>query len=179
MRKTIATAVIFMLVALAAGRNPMARAEEPETGARASRDTTTGRVFENMVEAALKTGGYDVRGQVLAGTRPNGCKHMVDLVARKDGKAILVSLKWQQAAGTAEQKVPYEIICLAEALEQSRTPGHKGERYDKACIVMGGTGWTLRDWYLSGGLKKHLPAAGDIGLYPLETFVGLANQGKL
>jgi len=27
-------------------------------------------------------------------------------------EAILISLKWQQSSGTAEQKVPFEVICL-------------------------------------------------------------------
>ena len=155
-------------------------ADKPVAGAQpAGRDTTTGRVFEKMIEAALKQGGYSVNGQSQVGTRPNGGKHMVDLVARKGDTAILISLKWQQSGGTAEQKIPYEIICLSEALAQSKqTPGPAGT-FNKACIVMGGDGWTLREWYLSGALKKHLPASKEVDLYSVDTFIANANKGKL
>jgi hypothetical protein len=37
-------------------------------------------------------------------------RHFVDVIAEKDGKRFLVSLKWQQVSGTAEQKVPFEVI---------------------------------------------------------------------
>ena len=46
-------------------------------------------------------------------------------------------------------------------------------------IVMGGDGWTLREWYLSGALKKHLPASKDVDLYSVDTFIANANKGKL
>ena len=32
----------------------------------------------------------------------------------KNGRQFLVSVKWQQVSGTAEQKVPFEVICLVE-----------------------------------------------------------------
>jgi hypothetical protein len=40
----------------------------------------------------------------------------VDLVAEKAGEECLISMKWQQTSGTAEQKVPFEILCLAETI---------------------------------------------------------------
>jgi hypothetical protein len=69
-----------------------------------------------MVLPALKRGGYSYRKQVLIGSRPGGGRHKVDLVAEKCGDEFLISMKWQQSSGTAEQKVPFEIICLAEAI---------------------------------------------------------------
>lgn len=158
---------------------PGQQAAPKPPAATSPRDTTTGRVFENMVEAALKSGGYAVEHQKPVGTRPNGGRHIVDLIARKNGRAVLVSLKWQQAAGTAEQKIPYEIICLAEIMEQTKAAANPADRYPNACIVLGGSGWTLREWYLSGALEKHLPAAKSVPLYDLETFISRANQGKL
>ena len=44
-------------------------------------------------------------------------RHMVDAVVEKDGRKFLLSVKWQQVSGTAEQKVPFEVICLIEAME--------------------------------------------------------------
>ncbi len=143
------------------------------------RDTTTGRAFEQRIEAALKAAGYEVHGQRQVGTRPNGGKHMVDLVASKGETGILISLKWQQTGGTAEQKIPYEVICLSEALAQNQNAPDATMRYHKAFLVMGGDGWTLRDWYLSGALQKHLPAAKDIELHTVDSFLAKARDGKL
>ena len=96
------------------------------------RDTGTGGVLESMVMPSLKKGGYDVKTQVLVGTRLGGRKHWVDAVATKNDVSILVSLKWQQVGGTAEQKVPFEVICLVEAIRES------AGRYEKAYLVLGG-----------------------------------------
>src|SRR6266850_4501268 len=112
------------------------------------RDTRTGGVLEAMVLPALKRGGYAYETQVKVGKRPGGGTHKVDAVAQKGGEKILVSLKWQQVVGTAEQKVPFEIICLAEEVKS----GH----FNKAYLVLGGEGWKLRSFYTGGGLKNHL-----------------------
>ena len=99
------------------------------------RDTRTGGVLEQMILPALRQGGYGHQGQVIVGTRLGGGKHKVDsVVETPDGRKILVSLKWQQVAGTAEQKVPFEIICLTDAILSS------GGAYDKAYLVLGGAG---------------------------------------
>jgi hypothetical protein len=135
------------------------------------RDTRTGSVLEQMVIPALNRGGYNFKTQVNIGQRPGGRKHKVDIVAERDEEKILISLKWQQISGTAEQKVPFEIICLANALQ-------KGD-YDKAYLVLGGTGWTLRDFYISGGLDNYLRLPAEVKIIKLEDFIALANQGKL
>jgi hypothetical protein len=136
-----------------------------------SRDTRTGGVLEAMVLPALKRGGYAYKTQELIGNRPGGRKHKVDALAEKNAEKILVSLKWQQVGGTAEQKVPFEVICLADAIG--------GGPFQKAYLVLGGDGWTLRDFYTSGGLKAHLIHADRVQIVALERFVALANQGKL
>lgn len=150
------------------------------TAGEPGRDTTTGRDFENRVEAALKQAGFTTAHQVLAGTRPNGGRHYVDVVARKDGRNLLVSLKWQQAGGTAEQKIPYEVICLAEAIAQSAKAERQENRFSKALLVLGGDGWTLKEWYLSGELKRHLPAAGAVvQIHSHESFLKALAAGEL
>jgi len=133
--------------------------------------TSTGGVLEAMILPALKQGGYAYEPQVTLGRRLGIGKHVVDAVAHKDGRNILISLKWQQVSGTAEQKVPFEIICLLEALEA----GH----HDKAYLVLGGEGWTLRTFFTSGGLKRFLVNSDKVDVLTLEGFVGRANQGKL
>ncbi len=120
---------------------------------------------------ALDRGGYTWRVQVETGTRPGGRRHQVDAIAQKDGASVLVSLKWQQTSGTAEQKVPFEVMCLADAV--------RTQKADRAFLVLGGDGWTLRDFYTSGGLAEHLIHAGFVQVVTLEAFVRLANSGKL
>ncbi|AMY12836.1 hypothetical protein LuPra_06120 [Luteitalea pratensis] len=137
------------------------------------RETTTGRVLEEMILPALRRAGYTWTEQTCIGCRPGGRKHKVDLVVSREGqdRALLVSMKWQEASGTAEQKVPFEAMCLADALKEGS--------YGKAYLVLGGPGWTLRDWYVSGALQKRLVGADDVQVATLEAFVAKANQGKL
>lgn len=135
------------------------------------RDTRTGGVLEAMILPALTRGGYPYKTQVKIGNRIGGGTHKVDAVAEGPAKPILVSLKWQQVGGTAEQKVPFEVICLSEAV--------RGGAYSKAYLVLGGEGWTLRSFYTSGGLNEHLKHTDEVQILTLEGFVALANQGKL
>jgi len=44
---------------------------------------------------------------------------------------------------------------------------------------LGGNGWSLREFYTGGGLKKHLADADKVQIVTLEEFVALANQGRL
>ena len=87
------------------------------------RDTTSGSVLESMILPALEKGGYSHSVQVNIGTRVGGGRHMVDTVAAKDGRKYLSSLKWQQTSGTAEQKVPFEVISLVQAKRMSCSSG--------------------------------------------------------
>ena len=137
-----------------------------------SRDTRTGGVLEAMVLPALAKGGYTVQTQVLIGSRPGGGKHNVDAVASKEGKSFLISLKWQQVNGTAEQKVPFELICLMDAVLRY-------ELYSKAYLVLGGNSWKLREFYVSGGLKEYLNHTETVSIVKFEDFVALANYSKL
>jgi hypothetical protein len=80
------------------------------------RNTNTGGVLEAMILPALKRGQYSFTPQAKAGARPGGGTHKVDAIAEKGGVKVLVSLKWQQTGGPAEQKVPFEVMCLADAV---------------------------------------------------------------
>lgn len=136
--------------------------------------TTTGSVLELMVLPALAHGGYACRKQVNIGTRLGGGKHNVDVVAEdKVGQHYLVSMKWQQVSGTAEQKVPFEAMCLADAILTD--PG----AYTKAYLVLGGPGWKLRDFFVGGGLQSHLAHPDLVEIVTLERFVALANSTQL
>lgn len=135
------------------------------------RNTSTGGVLEAMVLPALVRGGYAHQPQVRVGTRCGGGAHKVDALAAKGGESILVSLKWQQTGGTAEQKVPFEVMCLADAV--------RARHAARAYLVLGGDGWTLRDYYTSGALADHLIHAHLVRVVTLEAFIRLANNGQL
>jgi hypothetical protein len=106
--------------------------------------------------------------------RLGGGRHCVDVVASdSSGRNYLISLKWQQTSGTAEQKVPFEMICRAEAMMA-------GE--GKYCRSIHSPWWQwleLRDFYVGGGLNKHLTSADKVRVLTLEDFVGRANKGQL
>jgi hypothetical protein len=124
-----------------------------------------------MILPALERGGYSHDEQVVVGTRLGGSKHKADAVAQKNGEKVIVSLKWQQVGGTAEQKVPFEVMCLAQEV--------KSKAFQKAYVVLGGEGWSLRNFYTSGELLKHLIDAALVNVVTLEGFIALANKGKL
>ena len=145
-----------------------------ETERQMPRDTRTGGVLEGMILPALNKGGYRYKRQVVIGKRLGGHDHKVDvLVSGEADVEIPISLKWQQTSGTAEQKVPFEILCLAEAVHKS------GGKFKKAYLVLGGGGWTLRDYYVSGDIRHYLRNCEPVEIVSLETFVARANQGRL
>jgi hypothetical protein len=133
--------------------------------------TSTGAVLEAMVLPALHRAGYECRGQAVIGLRIGGRKHRVDVLATKGTYRVLVSLKWQQTSGTAEQKVPFEVICLSDAIRAGVA--------DAAYLVLGGNGWTLREFYTRGGLSRYLADAERVIILTLEDFVARANRGRL
>ena len=135
------------------------------------RNTRTGAVLEAMVLPALDKGGYAYKTQQLIGKRFGGGRHVVDAIAEKNDDKFLVSLKWQQTGGTAEQKVPFEVMSLADFVITGQ--------FSKAYLVLVGEGWTLRDFYVSGDLKKHLWHADKVEILTLESFVARANNGEL
>ena len=135
------------------------------------RNTRTGQVFEDSVLASLKFGGYEINTQVKVGTRPGGGKHWVDIVASKNERDILISMKWQQSSGTAEQKVPYEFMSLAKAL--SDNPDLEG-----AYIVLGGTGWTKKDFFIDE-LHDWVNTDHHVRVIRFEDFMAKANKGNL
>lgn len=139
----------------------------------APRDTGTGHVLESMVLPALQKGGYAYKSQVHIGERIGGGKHMADVVAMKDSETIIISLKWQQVGGTAEQKVPFEVISLIAELQDPNTSAQK------AYLVLGGSGWKLRDFYTGNGLDKYINGIELVSIVTLEEFIAVANNSSL
>ncbi len=129
--------------------------------------------MEQMVLPALDMGGYQVTRQKHIGTRFGVSRHNIDTFAIDSaGRPYLISLKWQQVSGTAEQKIPFEVISLADAMIRN-------EEFFKAYLVLGGNGWRFKEFYLSGRLREFLVNADLVQIVSLERFVELANQGNL
>jgi len=124
-----------------------------------------------MIVPALTRSGYTHETQQVIGKRCGGRPHKVDAIASRGDDRILVSMKWQQIGGTAEQKVPFEVMCLADAVRNGQ-----GTR---AYLVLGGDGWTLRDYFTSGKLAEHLIHSDLVKVVTLEAFVRIANNGQL
>ncbi|MEZ5319990.1 MAG: PD-(D/E)XK nuclease superfamily protein [Vicinamibacterales bacterium] len=135
------------------------------------RDTSTGAVLEQMVLPALRLGGYTSQVQVHVGPRLGYGRHIVDAVVEKGDERMLLSVKWQQTSGTVEQKVPYEVMCLADSLGRGA--------FSKAYLVLGGEGWKLRGFFTSPEFGLFLPAAAQVHVVTFETFIARANQGRL
>ena len=124
---------------------------------------------------ALQLAGYQYEKQSCIGRVMGDRPYRADLLVheRGSGRRIVVSLKWQQVAGTAEQKIPFEVIALLELLVSRAC--------DDVYLVLGGTGWTpqLREFYLSGGLCRFMPEAKRVKIVGLEEFIKLVNTRQL
>ncbi len=138
------------------------------------RDTGTGAVMEQMVLPALERGGYEYFRQVDIGERLGGGRHIVDVVAYDpEGRGYLISMKWQQTSGTAEQKVPFEALCLVNAVLAET------DRYSRAYLVLGGPSWKLREFFTEGGLVPFLRHEDLVSIISLEAFVARSNRSLL
>ena len=136
--------------------------------------TGTGAVLEDTVIPALRRAGYEAQKQVKIGLRFTGRKHVIDVLASaSDGRLFLISLKWQQVSGTAEQKVPFEAISLIEAIRTSEG------RYEKAYLVLGGPGWSLKGFFVGGGLKEYLRYSELVTITDLDSFIARVNKKQL
>lgn len=137
--------------------------------------TRTGSTLEVTVEAVLLNNSYAVQKQQVVGTKPGGGRHKVDLVGmRPNGSKFFVSLKWQQTAGSAEEKIPFEVIKLLHALRENA-------EYDKAYIVVGGDGFSsgLVEFYLSQEFRSYIRESEKIEILTLNDVITRANRGAM
>jgi hypothetical protein len=108
----------------------------------ASRDTTTGSNYEQIIELCLKRAceknGMKATPQVTVGEKPGGGNHRVDweiFQLANENVRGLISCKYQGTPGTTEEKIAYEVIKLLHAMEND-------PRYKKSWLIMGGDGWS-------------------------------------
>jgi hypothetical protein len=148
----------------------------PRREARATPRTGSGAVFESLIVPVLQRNAYGYLAQQSLAPNLGGGRQRVDgIILRPDGTKVLLSLKWQDGAGSAEEKVPCEVIKLILLLD-----AHP-DMFARAYLVIGGKGFSsrLRDFYLSGGLRHFIRRADDVRVVDLEQFVALANGRAL
>lgn len=133
----------------------------------------TGSVLERSVMPALEQGGYEFGTQIIVGRNFTGRPYRADLVARLRGSAYLISCKWQQEKGTAEEKVCFEVLSLKYLIATS------DNEYRHAYLILGGTAWTLRDCFMSDEFESVQPHRDSVTILMLEDFMALANKGAL
>jgi hypothetical protein len=122
----------------------------------------TGKEYEELVEDALLNKSNSLfERQVFIGIKPNKkTKHYVDILLIE--KDEVVSLKYQGCSGTAEEKIPYEVLVLQHQINEGKCK--------TATIVLGGDGWTQMDWYLEEGFcdKMNCP---NVNIITHDTFM--------
>ncbi len=93
--------------------------------------TTAGTEVENFIEHQLEQEGYNVETQVAA-AGINVDWSRIDIVLPDRNEAI--SLKYQDVAGTAEEKILYEAESLSLMCH--------AHNYARGTIVLSGGGWS-------------------------------------
>ena len=128
--------------------------EHGSTGARKGRisDRETGRHWQAPRRAQPESGRIGVEGWRRANS--NFAEVATDL--------------WD-----GETKVPFEVLCLAKAVRESHS------KFKKAYLVLGGSGWTLREFYVTGLIHEYLRNCEAVEIVSLEAFVAKANQSNL
>ena len=133
------------------------------------RDSTKNKeVGLKEIKTLLEKNGYNCTQNANVGQRLGGSQHKIDILAEKGALCYLISLKWQEVSGTAEQKVPFEVICLSKTINSS------DGKYEKAYLILGGKKWTLRDFYVGGELKKYCNCE-KVEILTLDDFLTLTN----
>jgi hypothetical protein len=132
-----------------------------------------GRRFERCIFHALSEAGFQVQEQVPMGKRASSNRsHIIDFVATRHTRRIIVSAKWQSSPGSTEDKVPWEVICMDRTLKDS-------PEIVAGYVVLGGSGWKLRDYFCSEPFERDLPRDGRLAIVPLEKFLKLCFRDEV
>jgi len=136
----------------------------------APKTTRTGQDYEATVGDALMRARIAFRHGERIGKLPWGADHVVDYGCYEID--TIISLKYQGVPGTADEKIPFEVIKLQSALDTTH--------YKRAYIVIAGDGMRdkLSAYYLAGGLKEYLSAP-HVRLVTTDQLLGLVSRGDL
>jgi hypothetical protein len=146
--------------------------EQPDSGLVPELQKRGLAVFADEIELAIQHAGFKTERRSLVGQRASSSRpYFVDLRALSGRRIVLVSAKWQETRGSTETKVPWEAMCMDHIV---RT-GDNVSGY----IVLGGTGWTLDDYFVDGGLARDLRLDARTTILRDTDFLARARAGAL
>ncbi|MFP3257604.1 MAG: PD-(D/E)XK nuclease superfamily protein [Candidatus Nanopusillus acidilobi] len=133
--------------------------------------TRTGTIMERMIASALESNNYKFKKQVYIGQQLFGNRYKADFIVNDK----IISLKWQQVPGTAEQKIIYEIASLIKIIEDSN------KEFTKAYLVYGGNGFSQGALnYMQHNMHVKLLIHGNyVFIESLNDFIARINQHNL
>ena len=121
--------------------------------------TTAGTEVENFIEFDLERNGYNVETQVPA-SGINQEWSRIDIVLVDDDCTEAISLKYQDVAGTAEEKILYEAESLSLMCH--------AHQHKQGTIVLCGTGWSPVKYYWF--LNNYVPPS-NVRIISYDDFV--------
>lgn len=138
--------------------------------------TRSGNTFEQIIEAVLKQNYPDqFRRHIAIGHQLFGGKYIADFVLDTPEGKVIISAKWQQVSGTAEQKLLYEIASLIKIVKES------SGQIRKAYVVLDGPGFskTAKSFLLKQGHVDYLQDGNLVEVLDVANFTARANQKTL
>ena len=121
--------------------------------------TTAGTEVENFIEFDLERNGYNVETQVPA-SGINQEWSRIDIVLVDEDCTEAISLKYQDVAGTAEEKILYEAESLSLMCH--------AHQYKRGTIVLCGSGWSPVKYYWF--LNNYVPPS-NVRIISYDEFV--------
>jgi hypothetical protein len=131
------------------------------------------QIFQHTILNALKAAGYEPFTQTIE-VRPFGGHRTNSYeVFERGGRTFAVTLKWQAIRGTADRKIPYEVIVLSEMIANGEIDG--------AYLLIGGKGWApqLRDAYTAGVLKKWIKYPANLVIMEVGDFLKKLEEERI
>lgn len=135
----------------------------------------SGTRFENVVKQFLQDNGWSVEKQYPCGYRLGKRKpYKVDLKASKGDRDILISCKYQEVAGSAPDKLPYEYMSLLHAV--------KTNEMDKGYLVLFGKELIEHNVFHPlriSEMEAYMTISTKVQVIEFEELMGLANRDLL
>jgi len=116
--------------------------------------------------STLRDAGYNLQTNVVVGRSPDGSQFRAKIAASYgEGPALILSGHSQRRRGTTENKIPWEAISISSAIDSSK------DRYSRGYIVLAGSGWTLKDFFVRGGLEQYMKGVDLVKIITLDDFM--------
>lgn len=131
-------------------------------------------IFNDVLLQALAAAGYEAQTTPIdvrpfGGVRTNS----YEVFKNRAGHRFAITLKIQNARGSADRKIPYEVIVLSEMIE--------ADEVDGAYLLIAGAGWApqLREAFTSGVLRKWLHYPDTLVIMELDDFLKRLERDRI